>query len=132
MRPLIRNVVIDCLDATSLASFWAAALGWEPEPMTATALADGRTSVTLVDPSDRGPRLYFQTVPESGSAKNRLHLDLNVEDAEVEARRLVSLGARDPRPFTDTLDGVVERWIVLEDPEGNVFCIQTNGSPELP
>ncbi len=50
----------------------------------------------------------------------RIHLDVYAEDQAAEVRRLVELGARevpwDGRP--DDAD-----YIILEDPEGNRFCI---------
>ncbi|MHB8274389.1 MAG: VOC family protein, partial [Dermatophilaceae bacterium] len=30
------------------------------------------------DPEGRGPKLYFQRVPEPKTVKNRLHLDLDI------------------------------------------------------
>jgi hypothetical protein len=52
-----------------------------------------------------------------------MHLDLNADDLadqERQAERLVSLGAKrvawDSFPFDPD-------FVVLEDPEGNVFCI---------
>ena len=47
----------------------------------------------------------------------RVHLDLESDDIEAEARRLVALGAKEvSRPR----DG---RWIVLEAPTGHRFCV---------
>ena len=53
----------------------------------------------------------------------RMHLHLNAEDAadqDLQAERLVALGAKrvdwDSFPFDPD-------FIVLEDPEGNLFCI---------
>jgi hypothetical protein len=47
--------------------------------------------------------------------KNRLHLDLRADDPAAEVIRLVGLGAR----VTSEQDGLT----VLEDPEGNEFCL---------
>jgi hypothetical protein len=61
-----------------------------------------------------------QTPPEDHP---RLHIDLHVVDAdeqEAEAARLVSLGAR--RPDWDSYPEDPD-FIVLEDPDGNRFCI---------
>ena len=62
------------------------------------------------------PGLLFVTVPESKVVKNRLHLDLQVDDPAAELRRLVGLGAR-------VLDEQAD-WMVLADPEGNEFCLE--------
>jgi hypothetical protein len=75
----------------------------------------------LVDVRLRRRRLVFQRVPEPKSAKNRVHLDLQVgpDNAAGEVDRLVALGATvawvssDRGPLTTT----------LRDPEGNEFCV---------
>jgi hypothetical protein len=60
--------------------------------------------------------------------KNRLHLDLIPDtDQEVEVARLESLGAtRADIGQTDV------SWIVMQDPEGNEFCVLSprNDIPE--
>jgi hypothetical protein len=78
-----------------------------------------------------GPRLYFQRVPEPKTAKNRVHLDLAVSGGRgtpVEERRrqvaaaverAVAAGATRARAVDE--DG--EHWVVLQDPEGNEFCM---------
>jgi hypothetical protein len=86
----------------------------------------------IVDPEGRGPRMYFQRVPEPKTVKNRVHLDVNVGgpagtpmkerrprvDAAVE--RLVGEGATKLRP----LEEYGEYCVVMQDPEGNEFCLQ--------
>ena len=46
---------------------------------------DGRLyfadAVAAKDPTGKGPRIYFQQVPEAKSAKNRVHLDIPVDRA---------------------------------------------------
>ena len=138
--PVVRNIVVDCHDPVALATFWAAVLGWQIEPIDAATRArltlergiDAATErITLAGPPGE-PRLYFQRVDDPTPGKNRLHLDLEVDDAEAEVARLLPLGAREPVRMTEKLGGVEERWIVLSDPEGNVFCLQSAGSPQLP
>lgn len=140
MTTVLRNVVVDCRDPVSLAGFWAAALGWTIEPIddaTRARLEIERgvdavhERITLIGPAN-SPRLYFQRVDDPTPGKNRLHLDLELDDADEEAARLQALGAHDVTRVVETLGEVEERWIVLHDPEGNVFCIQTAGSPQLP
>ncbi len=61
----------------------------------------------------------LQVVPEPRVGKNRLHLDLYTDDQAGEVERLLGLGAtlhpRTPDPDED--------FIVLADPEGNLFCV---------
>lgn len=62
--------------------------------------------------------LWFQRVPEGKVAKNRQHFDLRVVgDVPVEVRRLTDLGAR--------LLKDDHGQIVMADPEGNEFCLET-------
>ncbi len=139
------QIVFDARDPARLADFWTEALGYiiQPPPPEFDSWDDWATAMeipeenwndarAIVDPDGRGPRVFIQRVPEGKSAKNRVHLDVDVSggpgtpleerrrlvDAEVE--RLVGLGA--------TLIGPVELrggyWVVLGDPEGNEFCVQ--------
>src|ERR1017187_3263674 len=86
------QLVIDCADPEPLARFWAAALGYELEPPPdGFASWDaywrdlgvpedelGTGADCIVDPGGRGPRIWFQVVPDRKAAKNRLHLDIGV------------------------------------------------------
>jgi hypothetical protein len=124
----IRDAVIDCKHPAALARFWAAALDqYEVAPYDDAEL-QRLSEMGIDDPEDDPnvlvwagpdvtPRLFFQCVPEERTAKNRLHLDLLADDADLESERLVALGAR-----------VFARhatWITLTDPEGNEFCVTT-------
>jgi hypothetical protein len=141
------QLVIDCVDPEPLARFWAAALGYELEPPPAgfddwdaywrdVGVSEdelGLGADRIVDPSGRGPRIWFQVVPERKSIKNRLHLDIGVgggravpiqtrrQRVDAEARRLADLGAR----FVSALDeeGLDHYAIAMKDPEGNEFDI---------
>ena len=140
------QVVIDCADPDRLARFWADTLhytlqdppdgfsSWE-EFLRAQGIpeSDFNKASAVVDPDGTGPRIYFQRVPEGKVVKNRVHLDLNVGggraagldenqrrvDAEVE--RLTGIGATVFRAG-GVEDG--EYWVVMQDPEGNEFCVQ--------
>jgi hypothetical protein len=141
------QLVIDCADPDLLARFWAAALGYELEPPPA-GFADwdaywrdvglpeeelGNGADRIVDPGGRGPRIWFQVVPERKSIKNRLHLDIGVgggravpietrrQRVDAEARRLVGLGARLVHDLNE--DGIDHYAVAMEDPEGNEFDI---------
>jgi hypothetical protein len=118
-----RDLVIDCEQPAALARFWASVLRWDlptwdeqdMRDLAEAGISDSEDDPTVfigeADPSR--PRLCFQRVPEPRPGKNRLHLDVNVEDqAEVDA--FVRLGA--------TVIAEHEGWVVLADPEGNEFC----------
>jgi catechol 2,3-dioxygenase-like lactoylglutathione lyase family enzyme len=109
----IGSVVIDCNDVAAMSTFWQAALGYVPrEPAS-----DGW--VVLTDPDGHPPNVSIQQVQEPRRGKNRLHLDLYTEQPEAEIERLLRLGAtrhdRIPEPDDD--------FVVLADPEGNLFCV---------
>lgn len=122
------QVTYDCVDPGAQAAFWAQALGYRVQ-----LPSDGADDWAAVsDPDGKGPRLYFQRVPEGRTAaKNRLHLDVRsatglVGDErmavlEVEAARLETLGAK--RLYRLESDEVNEGIIVMNDPEENIFCL---------
>ena len=86
---------------------------------------DGRLTfadadAAAADPARQGPRLYFQRVPEPKSAKNRVHLDVQLDDdLDEQVERLRGTGAGFVR--FDSQPG--HRWAVMPDPEGNEFCV---------
>jgi catechol 2,3-dioxygenase-like lactoylglutathione lyase family enzyme len=139
----IGNITFDCVDPTAMAAFWSAAMGYGPPPqypddMRRELLDAGLTEDDLLsraiaeDPSGAGPRLFFQRVPEPKTAKNRVHLDLNAtpgrrataEEVEAEAQRLEAIGAVRIHVHDGHFGPWPEHHIVMEDPEGNVFCVQ--------
>jgi hypothetical protein len=69
-----------------------------------------------------GQAVLFLEVPEDKTVKNRLHLCLVSTEGgrDAEVTRLLELGAtiHDDRR---TPNG--KGWVVLQDPEGNEFCI---------
>ena len=90
-----------------------------------------RTAALSVDfarlnaPDHRGVRhLLFFRVEEPKTTKNRMHVDLASRDADAEITRLVALGGSlvdGTPPQWRTGNGT--RWVVMQDPEGNEFCL---------
>jgi hypothetical protein len=141
------QLVIDCADPEPLARFWVAALGYEFEPppdgygnwddyWRAVGVSEDELGIGLdciVDPAGRGPRIWFQVVPEKKTLKNRLHLDITVSGGrenpietrrrlvDAEARRLEALGATLVRVNCE--DGLDHYGVAMRDPEGNEFDI---------
>jgi predicted enzyme related to lactoylglutathione lyase len=69
--------------------------------------------------------LVFQRVPEPKTGKNRMHVDVIVDDIEEATRKVEALGGRWIEPgHTQDVDGYY--WRVMADPEGNEFCICLN------
>jgi predicted enzyme related to lactoylglutathione lyase len=107
-------VTLDCLDTEAMAGFWETALA----PLAYRRCLDAPPYLSLV--SEQGPTLLLQRVPEPKSVKNRMHLDLGVQDLQAEVDRIGRLGAR--TVATDLTEHGF-RWAVLADPEGNEFCV---------
>jgi hypothetical protein len=108
----VKSVTFDCSDALRVATFWAAALGTDVDE-------DSTVDKAYVEPAGwGGPSLWFQRVPESKSAKNRMHFDLRAPGGRVrdEVARLEALGA--------TIQDEGEDLVVMQDPEGNEFCVE--------
>ena len=152
-RPaLTLQLTVDCADPRRLVPFWAEALRYVPEPppeghaswraywaaigVPEEELGDGAGDLpeSLVDPAGVGPRVWFQQVPEPKTGKNRLHLDLKVGGGRAvpravrrarvdgEVARLTAIGATVLYAM-DEPDGMDYYAVVLQDPEGNEFCV---------
>lgn len=138
------QVTFDCADPMLLRRFWCTALGYEMEPPPAPftswqeALAAWgvgpemmNTRDACVDPEGKGPRLFFEKVPEGKTAKNRVHLDLRAAPGLEGEERMAALQAR-AEELVDTGATILARhepghlsggFIVMADPEGNEFCL---------
>lgn len=108
-------VTIDAQDPDRSASFWAALLGTEVD----TSMDEGR--FVFLKRSGSLPVLCFQRVPEAKSGKNRLHLDLEVEDLDAATEGIVALGGSRADDTDRQLETFV--WRTMADPEGNEFDI---------
>lgn len=134
------QITFDAADPHALAAFWADVLGYEIEDhsdLVDSLVASGRLTeperivvdghsafadvAAARDPKGASPRLFFQRVPEPKTAKNRVHIDVRVDEdrREAESQRLIGRGATllwitsDRGPVTYT----------MQDPEGNEFCL---------
>ena len=110
------NITFDCDDVLKVARFWSAAIG---RPLGARS-SPGFASIGLDDADRREPAWYFEKVPEGKQAKNRLHLDF-VDPDPAAVEKLVSLGASVVAEHE--IWGGRHRWTVMQDPEGNEFCV---------
>jgi uncharacterized protein YndB with AHSA1/START domain len=111
-RPPLANITFDCADHALLAQFWSQVTGFVLDGM-------GEEWAALHDPRGVGPRLLFYRVPESKTVKNRVHLDISVDDRVAAEERFEALGGRK----VETVSGFGLTWTVMTDPEGNEFCI---------
>ncbi|WP_141575488.1 VOC family protein [Actinomadura sp. WMMA1423] len=106
-------------DDSALGRFWAEALGW--------SISSEGPGVTNLEPEGfdwpdpTAVCVDLVAVPDPGTVKYRVHLDLATTSADHRAElvaRLKDLGATP----ADVGQGDVP-WTVLADPEGNVFCV---------
>jgi predicted enzyme related to lactoylglutathione lyase len=114
-RPILSTVVFDCADPERLARFWGELLGVGVAYRDSTWVALERTP--------QGGRLAFQPVPEGKVVKNRVHLDLLVDDLAASTADAVALGATTVGTVVRETNGSYQ---VFRDPEGNEFCLVTN------
>jgi Glyoxalase-like domain len=105
------QITVDAHDPPSQGRWWAHALGW-------VVVNDDPNEFEIRPSPEQIPGLLFIAVPEAKTVKNRLHLDLRPDDRDDEVARFISLGAT----RADVGQGE-QTWVVLQDPEGNEFCV---------
>lgn len=113
MTVRLANITLDCGDVASVSAFWSAALGRDLDEGSSGFFA----SIGMADESQ--PRWLFAKVPETKSAKNRMHVDMAADDRVAEVARLVELGAT----HVDDREEWGHAWSVMADVEGNEFCV---------
>jgi predicted enzyme related to lactoylglutathione lyase len=118
-RSRINGILIDCNveDIDAAARFWAEALGRPIDPD---------------HPGTRGDYVMLENRPDEISVQiqrvdheSRIHLDIETDDISAEVARLEKLGA--------TVHKRMERWVVMQAPTGQRFCVvrvQRDGFPE--
>jgi predicted enzyme related to lactoylglutathione lyase len=77
--------------------------------------------IDLLASTDDAPVLNFQQVADPKTAKNRLHLDVRVENLGIATERVQAIGGR----FIKECFEVPFKWRVMSEPEDNEFCIVT-------
>ncbi|HEX4255924.1 MAG TPA: VOC family protein [Streptosporangiaceae bacterium] len=117
----------DADDPQRIAGFWALALGYVAEPGF-----DGPDAASIIDPDGRGPAIGFLKVPEGKTGKNRLHIDIRVagpgpwdlaERARLIRLKVPELVAAGATVIREEWDGDDLDHVVMQDPEGNEFCV---------
>ena len=118
-RSRINGLLIDCKtdDIDAAARFWGEALG---------------RRVDLEHRGSRGNYRMLETPPDELSVQiqrveheSRVHIDIETDDTAAEVARLEKFGAR--------VHKRLERWVVMEAPSGQRFCIvrvQRDGWPK--
>jgi predicted enzyme related to lactoylglutathione lyase len=110
------EVTIDAVDIDTTVGFWRKALGYE-------RLYERAPYVVLgPPPGDARPRLVIQQVDAVTPEKSPVHLDLRVDDPDMEVARLRTLGAQVAWSVDERGAGFT-RWTTMIDPGGTHFCI---------
>lgn len=114
----ISELVLNCKDPELLAKFWCDVLGYVE--------LDRDEGSIEIGPSDAGfgglqPTIILSPSSNPRAGRLPLHIDVNPVDRDqaAELERLLALGAR-PADVGQTGE---EQWHVLQDPEGNEFCL---------
>lgn len=105
----LAGFIIDCKtnDLKGAAEFWSAALGMEMRGLDGE---EGEKYIRLV-----GQREPLHIEVQMVDHDSRVHLDIGADDVEAEAARLEKLGAKRIKK--------VNRWIVMQAPTGQRFCV---------
>ncbi|MDI3421155.1 VOC family protein [Streptomyces luteolus] len=118
----IGSIVLGVSDVPRATAFWTRALGYVPrdEP-------EEHWVVLTPAEGEKGPHLSLGRSDVPPSARPRVHLDLYAGDAAdqaAEVDRLLALGARrvDWDSYPEDPD-----FVVLADPDGNLFCVIDTG-----
>ncbi|WP_130492605.1 VOC family protein [Motilibacter rhizosphaerae] len=101
-----KGLVLDAADTDVAMGFWGPVLGLTGEH------TGGPDGVMRGGASER--TVWVNAVPEPKTVKNRVHLDLVADDIDAYVR----LGARVAPGYA-----AAQEWSVLQDPEGNEFCV---------
>jgi hypothetical protein len=111
-------VLIDCRTANldDAARFWGEALG---------------RPVDTGHPGTRGNYVMLETLPDEPLVQiqrvdheSRVHIDIETDDIPAEVARLEKIGA--------TVVDQLERWVVMQAPTGQRFCVVRVQRPGFP
>src|SRR5215475_4395678 len=111
-------LLIDCRssDVEQAARFWAEALG-RPVDL---GHAGSRGNYRMLETQPDEPIVQIQRVEHD----SRVHIDIETDDIPAEVARLAKLGA--------TVVDRLERWVVMQAPTGQRFCVVRVQRPGFP
>ena len=109
------EIIVDSADPVRIATWWAEVLG---------ARVDEESGAAHIDQIPGAPfeAIVFPPVSEPKTVKNRIHWDVTVESADA-LEDLEGVGATVLRSRDEEIG-----WTVMADPEGNEFCVFSDGS----
>jgi predicted enzyme related to lactoylglutathione lyase len=111
----VGSVVINVSDVATAMAFWGSALDYvaryEPEP----------DWVILTPRGGGGPNISLNLGETRPAPVPHVHLDLYAQNQSAEVDRLLALGARRVEDWAYPEEE--HDFVVLEDPDGNRFCV---------
>lgn len=111
MSNQLAAITFDCLDVTTMSSFWSAVTEVPIDP-------DANEFVATLGANSGTTAWFFLQVGERSMEKNPIHVDLvAADDFATEIERLQGLGAERVGDFAE--HGFT--WVTFRDPEGNFF-----------
>jgi predicted enzyme related to lactoylglutathione lyase len=115
----LRAVVIDVNELAEGERFWSEMSG------KAVRFSGWAGRYSRLDRAGEGS-ILLQLVPEDKpTPKNRVHVDLTVDNVASAVEKVIALGGRLQKPpalYPSDDDPVIE-WAVMLDPFGNEFCL---------
>ncbi|MBF0672956.1 MULTISPECIES: VOC family protein [unclassified Salinibacterium] len=114
----IGSVVLGVRDIPTAVEFWCTALDYQTREQPEVDWA------TLIPRNGVGVPISLMQVTSDARTHRRHHLDLYAADQQAEVARLLALGAHEVHDweYEDDAD-----YVVLEDPDGNRFCVVDKG-----
>lgn len=118
------TTVLDCDDPIELADFYAALLGSSRRRITDDFHVVRSGTAWLA-----AQRIRTYTAPTwpDAAVPKQIHLDLSVDDLESAVETAKRLGA-----IEETVQPTAERWRVMRDPAGHLFCLSHHIADYLP
>jgi predicted enzyme related to lactoylglutathione lyase len=117
----IWKATLDCVDLGVTTAFWTWVLGLD--------VTYENANIRFLGLPDGPPIMCLQQVEEPRSGKNRMHLDLLVDDLDEMSEQVQQRGGD---LLAGPHDNPAGRWSVMADPEGNEFCLVMLTGGELP
>ncbi len=111
----IGSIVLGVEDLSRAITFWQEAIDY-----VLRETPDDDTWAVLVPKNGHGSQLALMKSETPVQSHPRIHLDLYATDKEIEISRLIALGAKE---VDWDLYGPNPDFVVLEDPDGNRFCV---------
>ena len=121
MTSFVAHTTVDCHRAYELSEWWKQLLGYVD--VDGDPNEPGHEECMILDP-DTGHSILFIEVLDAELPAKRIHFDVRPREGtrDEEVERVLALGATQVDDQRGTY-GPGTGWVVLADPEGNLFCI---------